>query len=105
MSVFLALIFFLNLTISMKSNFGEYIQNGEVESLDYNQFYLKECSEISDGNLVVKKCSNLEKDKIDLLNGNDNFVGLNYDVFLNDLYEEDYFLIASACMFGFMHGD
>lgn len=95
MSVFLALIFFLNLTISMKSNFGEYIQNGEIESLDYNKFYLKECSEISEGNLVVKKCSNLEKDKIDLLNGNDNFVGLNYDVFLNDLYEEDYFNVIN----------
>ena len=95
MSVFFALIFFLNLAISMKSNFEEYLKNGEIESLDYNKFYVKECTLKEDGNVVFKTCKNLEKEKIELLSKDGDFVGLNYDIFLNDLYERDNFNVIN----------
>ncbi len=95
MSVFFALIFFLNLAFSMKSNFEEYLKNGEIESLDYNKFYVKECTLKEDGNVVFKTCKNLEKEKIELLSKDGDFVGLNYDIFLNDLYERDNFNVIN----------
>ena len=89
MIIFFLLIFFLNLTVNLKQNFKNYLRNGELEALDYNKFYLSECEEKEEENIVLKSCSNLKEEKRKLLNKNNNIVTLNYDVFLNDLYHVD----------------
>lgn len=89
MIIFFLLVFFLNLTVNLKQNFRSYLKNGELEALDYNKFYLSECEEKEEGNIVLKNCSNLKEEKIELLNRENNKVTLNYDVFLNDLYDVD----------------
>ena len=78
----------VNLTFNVKNNFNFLFNNGEVNSLDYNKFYLKECVKEKEGRLTIKKCSNIQADKIRLISVNDNIVSLNYDVLLNDLYDE-----------------
>lgn len=95
MIIFFLLIFFLNLTVNLKQNFKNYLKNGELEALDYNKFYLSECEEKEEENIVLKSCYNLKEEKRKLLNKNNNIVTLNYDVFLNDLYHVDNLNIIS----------
>ena len=83
--VFVLLFFIEFLSFDLKNNFLSYLENNEESSLDYNKFYLRQCEEIKEEDITLKKCKNLDEFKVDLLKDNYNVV-LNYDIFLNDLY-------------------
>lgn len=85
--IFFILLFMINFTINLKENFHSSLNSGELMSLDYNKFYLKECDKEYNGKVTIKKCFNLREDKIFLLKESEHELSLNYDILLNDLYE------------------
>lgn len=92
---FLLLFFLIFLilfgSLMFESNVDTVIKNSINYSLDYNKFYLKECS---NENNLIKKCHNLTAEKIKVLKDSGNKVGYNYDLLLNSLYESDKFNIV-----------
>lgn len=94
-SVFFFLMFVLNFTINLKESISLFMEAGETGILDYNKFYLKECEKEVDGKITIKKCFNLREEKINLIKESDNKLSLNYDVFLNDLYDVNNLSVVS----------
>ena len=78
------LLFILCLTVNLKQRFSTLINSDY--SLDYNKFYLKECKDVNDEKVVIKKCFNLRTETIEKLKNSGDTISLNYDVLLNDLY-------------------
>lgn len=81
------LFFLLGVTVNLKGNLLNLLNSDGV--LDYNKFYLKECKNNKQGKLVIKECGNLSLENIELLEESEHLLSLNYDVFLNDLYNID----------------
>ena len=86
---FLVILFLsisLNFTINLKENFLNIVKNNEINSLEYNKFYLKECKSQITSSIKIKKCTNLSDKNVKILSNSNNLLSLNYDVLINDLY-------------------
>lgn len=99
-NLFFCLIFFITfLLLFLSFNFNDninYVLNSSISSsLDYNKFYLKQCEEI-EKEIVLKKCFNLKKDKIEILKKSEHKIGYNYDLLLNSLFKENKFNVIST---------
>ncbi len=87
--VILFLAITLNFTFNLKGNFSNITKINEANSLEYNKFYLKECNEQITANIKIKKCNNLSEKNIEILSTSDHLLTINYDVFINNLYQKD----------------
>jgi len=96
-SLIFFVIFFLLLFGSMlRSNINEVLSKSIDNSLDYNKFYLKQCDDLKRDNVILKKCYNLEEEKIELINESEHKLGYNYDMLMNSLYETDKFNVINV---------
>ena len=85
--IFFFLFFMLSLGFNLRFQLKEYISFSGQRVIDYNKFYLKECQKETQENTIIRKCFNLSEEKVNLLKNREYQLVLNYDVFLNDLYE------------------
>lgn len=95
--LFITMMFFIFILILLSANlnvgFNKLMNDSVNSSLDYNKFYLKQCDDVDD--TLIKKCFNLKTEKIELLKKYKQNVSLNYDAFLNYLYDSDKFNVIS----------
>lgn len=80
-------------TVSIAKYVINNIVNEDISySMDYNKFYLKECKYIENNGFVISKCSNPNKDKLEIINSK---YGFNYDYLLNYFYNRDNLFVIS----------
>ena len=102
--VFVLLFFIEFMFVNLENGFSIYLNNKEKYSLDYNKFYLRECTKIKEGNIVLKRCENLNSSKVNLLKNNYKVV-INYDAFLNDLYNTNNLSVVSPSAYKLKEGN
>lgn len=104
-ALMLFLIFFISLIcFNLKDNFEHYLDENKSYSLEYNKFYIKECEEIEKKEIIVKKCKNPSQEKLNILGDIGEKIGMNYELFMNDLYSTDKFSVISPTSFKLIKG-